>query len=142
LIDQERGRWDFPQTIAAVERMTHKWPKASLKLVEDKANGSAVIQTLRNRIQGLVGVEPQGGKIARAQAVTAQIESGNVFLPHPQIASWHDAFVEECATFPFGRNDDQVDQMTQALIRMRTMPQYSATSIYQPPGGSRAWMNV
>ena len=34
--------------------------KARLKLVEDKANGPAVIQSLRHEIGGLVEVTPQG----------------------------------------------------------------------------------
>jgi phage terminase large subunit-like protein len=64
-------------------------------------------------------MNPEGGKIARAQAVCPQCESGNVYLPHPAIASWVDAFIDECAMFPAGRNDDQVDSMTQALNRLR-----------------------
>ena len=80
-----------------------------------KANGSAVIQSLRHEIPGLVAVVPDGGKVARAQAVSPQVESGNVYLPHPAIAPWVEAFVEECATFPNGKCDDQVDQMSQAL---------------------------
>jgi hypothetical protein len=43
------------------------------------------------------------------------IESGNVYLPR-QVPWVHD-FVEECASFPNGKNDDQVDQMSQALHR-------------------------
>jgi predicted phage terminase large subunit-like protein len=61
--------------------MTQKHPKAGLKLVEDKANGPAVIQALRHEVHGLVAVVPDGGKIARAQAVSPQVESGNVYLP-------------------------------------------------------------
>ena len=80
-----------------------------------KANGSAVNQSLRHEIPGLVAVVPDGGKVARSQAVSPQLESGNVYLPHPAIAPWVEAFVEECATFPNGKCDDQVDQMSQAL---------------------------
>jgi phage terminase large subunit-like protein len=58
--------------------MTLKWPKATLKLVEDKANGPAVIQALRHDISGLVAITPEGGKVARAQAVSPQVESCNV----------------------------------------------------------------
>ena len=54
----------------------------------DKANGTAVIATLKHEIQGLIAVNPEGGKEARASAVSPQIESGNVYLPHPSIAPW------------------------------------------------------
>jgi predicted phage terminase large subunit-like protein len=47
-----------------------------------------------------VAVVPDGGKVAGAQAVSPQVESGNVYLPHPAIAPWVEAFVEECSTFP------------------------------------------
>ena len=85
------------------------------KLVEDKANGPAVIQELRHEISGLIEVNPEGGKLARAHAVSPQVESGNVYLPHPAIAAWIEGCMEEAAAFPNGRNGDQVDAMTQAL---------------------------
>jgi predicted phage terminase large subunit-like protein len=142
LLDQVRERLGFRETLAAVKTMTKKWPKAALKLVEDKANGPAVIQALRHQIPGLVAVVPDGGKVARAQAVSPQVESGNVYLPHPAIAPWVEAFVEECSTFPNGKYDDQVDQMTQALNRMRAMV---ATKVDPSPAptyrhGDRSWM--
>jgi predicted phage terminase large subunit-like protein len=55
---------------------------------------------------------PDGGKIARAQAVSPQVESGNVYLPHPAIAPWVEAFVDELAAFPNGKHDDQVDSFS------------------------------
>jgi Terminase RNaseH-like domain len=87
--------------------------------VEDRANGPAVIQELRHDVAGLIAVNPEGGKMARAQAVSPQVESGNVYLPHPALAAWVEDLIEETAAFPHGRNDDQVDAMTQALNRLR-----------------------
>ena len=87
------------------------------ELIEDKANGSAVIQMLAHEIPGLLPVNPSGGKIARAQAISPLIEAGNVYLPHPDYAPWVDDFIEECVQFPNGAHDDQVDAMTQALLR-------------------------
>ncbi len=117
LLDQVRDKMDFPSTIDAVEKMTEKWPKAGAKWIEDKANGPAVIATLGRRVPGLIPVNPEGGKEARAHAVSPMIEAGNVFLPHPAIASWVHEFIEECAAFPNSVNNDQVDSMTQALLR-------------------------
>ena len=76
-----------------------------------------MIASLQHEIQGLVAVNPAGGKVARAQAASPQIEAGNVYLLHPAYASWVEDFLEECAAFPAGRHDDQVDAMTQALNR-------------------------
>jgi predicted phage terminase large subunit-like protein len=117
LLDQVRDRMDFPATIQAVRTLSAKWPQARVKLVEDKANGPAVIATLKKEISGLIPVEPQGSKESRAWAVSPEVEAGNVYLPDPSIAPWVHDFIEECTVFPNGTNDDQVDAMTQALIR-------------------------
>src|SRR5690606_15923029 len=80
LLDQVLDRMDFTKTISAVIRMTNKWPQATTKLVEDKANGPAVISALRKKISGLIAVEPEGSKESRVHSVSPEIESGNVYL--------------------------------------------------------------
>ncbi len=50
------------------------------------------------------------------------VEAGNVYLPHPDYMPWVKDFIEECAAFPNGAHDDQVDAMTQALLRWITLP--------------------
>lgn len=114
MLDQVRGRMSFTETLRAIRSLSAKWPQAIRKLVEDKANGTAVIDVLRKEIPGLIPVEPEGGKIVRANAVTAVAEAGNIYLPDPSIAPWVHDFVEEHAVFPNGANDDQVDAQTQA----------------------------
>jgi len=102
-----------------------------------------IAESSRRRVQGLVAVTPEGGKIARAQAVSPQVEAGNVYLPHPAIAPWVEPFMEECSTFPNGKNDEQVDQMTQALNRLRAMTVLTGRSplpTLRPPSGDRGWM--
>jgi predicted phage terminase large subunit-like protein len=120
--DQFRERTDCPGTVKAVRAMTEKWPATMAVLIEDKANGSAVIQMLAHEIPGLLPVNPQGGKIARAAAVSPLIEAGNIYLPHPAYAPWVNDFIEECVQFPNGAHDDQVDAMTQALLRWHEVP--------------------
>ncbi len=129
--DQIRARMDCPATVKAVLQLTAKWPRCLAKLIEDKANGSAVIQMLTSHIPGILPVNPEGGKIARAMAVSPLIEAGNIYLPHPLFAPWVADFVEECAAFPNGAHDDQVDAMTQALLRWNmAVPQ--ETVLYLP----------
>ena len=119
LLDQCRARMDMPRTKEAIRVLTEKWPRAGAKLIEDKANGPAVMQELQQEISGLIAVTPEGGKIARANAVAPMVEAGNVYLPHPAIQRWVDEFIEEATVFPNARYDDQVDAMTQALNRLR-----------------------
>jgi predicted phage terminase large subunit-like protein len=113
LLDQIRDRTDINGTLQMVQSLSTKWPQAKAKLIEDKANGSAVIDLLKRKIPGLIAVQPEGGKVVRAVAVSPYVESGNVHLP--QGKAWASDFVEECAAFPNGAHDDQVDAMTQAI---------------------------
>ncbi|MCI1696477.1 phage terminase large subunit [Aneurinibacillus aneurinilyticus] len=118
LLDQVRAQMNFPATISAIRSLSAKWPQAHAKYVEDKANGPAVIATLKREISGLIPVNPEGGKVVRAQAVSPAIEAGNVFLPDSSIAPWIHDFIEEYAAFPNGANDDQVDCGTQAINKL------------------------
>jgi predicted phage terminase large subunit-like protein len=88
-----------------------------LKLVEDKANGPAVVQSPRHEITDFVEVNPEGGKISRAAAASPKLESGNWFLAHPLLAHWVERFIAECAAFPAGAHDDQVDAWSQGAKR-------------------------
>lgn len=118
LLDQVRGRMDFPGTCAALVGLSARWPQATLKVVEDKANGPAVIQQLRGKVGGLVPYSPVDSKLARANAVAPFAESRNVEIPDPKDAPWVGDWIEEMAAFPNGTHDDQVDCATQALIRL------------------------
>jgi phage terminase large subunit-like protein len=66
VLDEVRARMDLPATLLAVRQLSARWREASLKLVEDNANGPAVIQSLCHEIAGFVEVNPEGGKISRA----------------------------------------------------------------------------
>lgn len=122
LLDQTRGKMNLKATMQAIRNMTAKWPKAYAKLIEDKANGTAVIELLKKEISGLIPINPQGGKEVRAAAVEPLLEAGNVYIPDPSIAPWINDYVEEAAAFPNGSNDDQVDCTTQALVRLNNKP--------------------
>jgi predicted phage terminase large subunit-like protein len=117
LLDQVRDRMTFSGTLIAVNTLSGKWPRAHLKLIEDKANGTAVIDVLKNKISGIVPVSPLGGKEVRANACEPIVEAGNVYLPDPSIAPWVNDYIEEMVSFP-GVFDDQVDATTQALNYM------------------------
>lgn len=117
LLDQIRERLDMPATVAAIRSMASAHPKATEKLIEDKANGPAVVSTLQDEIPGLIAVTPEGGKIVRAHGCAPRVEAGNVWLPHPSVFPWVRALIDELVAFPNGANDDQVDSLTQYLNR-------------------------
>lgn len=108
---------DFPGTVAALRTVRQLYPAARTVLIEDKANGTAVIQTLR-REMFCIPINPQGGKVARVNAIAAAIESGHVFLPMMEKAPWVEDFMDQFSVFPNGSHDDMVDACSQALSRM------------------------
>lgn len=113
LVDQWRDRIDFDATKDLCDAKFGEREEARTKLIEAKANGPAIISSLKRKYNGLVAVEPKGSKVARAMGVVGVVKSGNVYLP--KYASWREAFIDEHAKFPFAKNDDQVDAMTQYL---------------------------
>jgi predicted phage terminase large subunit-like protein len=119
LLDQVRDRMGFTRTVKALQALSEKWPDARIKLIEDKANGPAVMDALKGKVSGMVAVEPEGSKIARAHAVSPEVEGGDVYLPHPDLPGneWVELYLAEFTQFPFASKDDQVDQTTQALKR-------------------------
>lgn len=132
LLDQRRGRWDFPATLAQF-RDFNSDKKVFKHLVEKKANGAAMIKTLRDEFTGIKPVNPTTSKENRARAVTGEIESGHVFLPHPNELKWVGELMSELREFPTGVHDDQVDVLTQALDEMREGNDLGSISV---PSGS------
>jgi predicted phage terminase large subunit-like protein len=86
LLDFLCARLDFVATLAFLREIHAKWPHVFAKLVEDKANGPAVISALQREIPGLIAVDPEGGKVVRARAASPIVESGNVWLPNNEHA--------------------------------------------------------
>jgi len=119
LVAQVCARMSFVESCRAVVAMSARYPMAITKAIEDKANGPAIVSALELQISGLVLVNPEGGKEARAHACSGLFEAGNVFIPHDSIAPWCPAYRAQMSTFPRGVNDDMVDQTTQALIRLQ-----------------------
>jgi len=114
LLDVVRGQMDFPETIAAVKKLSTRWPGALAKLIEDTANGPAVISTLAHEVPGLIPFKTRGkSKTDRASAASPLAEAGNVFIPEGIVG---DTFIDEAASFPHGTNDDQVDAWSQAVL--------------------------
>lgn len=113
LIDLIKRRMDFPETLRAIKYMVNKYPQKHSILVEDKANGSAIISMLKHEVGSIIPITPKESKVARANAITGIVEGGNVYLP--RYADFTSEFVEEFASFPNGVHDDLVDACTQFI---------------------------
>src|SRR5699024_10636458 len=103
-----------------------KHHEASAILVEDKANGPAIIDTLKREISGIIPVEPNGDKVQRLEAASPQIEAGNVYLP--ENAEFTKDYIEEMVAFPNAKHDDRVDATSQLLNWVERKPVAYASS--------------
>lgn len=124
-LGEARGRWGFTVCLTEFAKICEKTPigafKATLKLVENKANGPALENVLKSKISGIVLEEPEGSKLARVNAVTPLWEAGNVNLPDESIYPEIREICEEWASFgPGCAFDDRTDTMSQALKRFQT----------------------
>jgi predicted phage terminase large subunit-like protein len=124
LLEVRRGQWGFTKTLEVFRELVQAWPLALEKIVEEKANGAAIINTLSSEIAGIIPIDPEGGKEARAAAIQPQVRSGNVYLAEG--ADWLEEYVAEMASFPNGMFNDQVDSTSQALIYLGASPDITA----------------
>lgn len=155
LVAQQRGRWSFTQTIDRMRLWTDAAPSevnpaghlVHERLIEEKANGAAIIDVLKEHVSGIKPVNPTVGKEGRARAITPEIESGHVYLPHPDDEGneWVNDLLGELRDFPHSAHDDMVDALTQALAGLRdpgrgriTVPGVGATGVARGPAGMLA----
>lgn len=129
-------RMSFIETVAKIKEIHREFPDIDEFVIEDKANGSAIIDVFRYEegIPPIVPVNPQGGKVARAKATSNFIEQGNMFIPNDfteqeskqiewdgkdnHLLSGREKFIKQHSSFPFGTKDDMVDMQTQGLTRI------------------------
>lgn len=152
LIDLYHAKLDFPTMLKEFQDWIAKGCNAGIieKVVEDKANGPAMIAMLKDKISGLVAYSPDRDKVSRARAVSPLMEAGNVWVPAEGAVPWLADFLQECRAFPKGALKDRVDTMTQALLKlsMDSSGSYEAELVQTPgstiagartPAGTRRW---
>lgn len=117
IINRVRERLSFNETVDTIKDTIAFLEERDLGytgiLIEDKANGSAVIDSLQNEYDNIIPVTPAGGKESRLHSASRPIRQGRVFLPRGAI--WTKEFINEFTSFPNGKHDDQVDSLTQVL---------------------------
>ena len=134
LIHLVRDRLDFSATITELLRVKVIFKECNKFVIENKANGPAVISTLKDKIPGIVSYNPSESKIARAIAASPQFEAGNIFIPDPYYEKNREErpwcytplegsktvllqeYIKEFQSFPHGKNDDMVDSSVQMLL--------------------------
>lgn len=132
LIHKYKGRPSFTQlkdiAFALAEDKPHKelnggqrrgWKPDGI-FIEAKATGAPLIDEMRQKGIPVVNYTPTratGNKVERANAVSTILESGIVWVQENDPAA--EELIEECAQFPRGLNDDDVDTFVLACMRFR-----------------------
>ena len=110
------GRFDFPQTKSKVlENYATFIPNATL--IEAKANGQAIVDSIKGIISGVVPIVPKEDKVSRANAIIPMFEANQVKFPAN--TDWLLKLTDECLGFPRSPHDDIVDALTQGLNYLR-----------------------
>lgn len=113
IMDVFRMKLEFPALLRRAIALAEKF-KPNVILIEDKASGQSLIQTLKSETRlPIKAVKSNGDKELRAHLVTPIIEAGKVFLP--ERADWLMDFLTEMSEFPLSAHDDIVDCITQGL---------------------------
>jgi predicted phage terminase large subunit-like protein len=112
---------DAAATEAEIRRQRLAYAPINAILVEDKANGPAIIQRLKVNVPGVIARNPQGGKIPRMRAAACGWQAGEWFIDRD--AAWTPPFVEQIIMFPNAAYDDMVDMMSQAAAYLLDVSQ-------------------
>lgn len=118
LLDETIGVWNYPETKRKFAEVQERqlWDSCEAILVEDKANGIALIDELKAEYPLIKPIEPVGSKEDRAARHSAIFEAGRVFFPR---RPWVEEYKTELINFPRQRLNDRVDTTTQAFDYMR-----------------------
>ncbi len=123
VLDVRRGRWAWPDARRVIAQTAQLDGPDCVQGIEDVAFQRAAYQDLV-RIPELGGVplrlvRPQGDKINRAGAWAGRVEDGLFIVVR---AEWTRDFLNECAAFPVGEHDDQVDAVSGAVQMLGRQP--------------------
>lgn len=124
LIDVVRGRFEAPELEKTAKILwdayrlvdPNKYGSLRKMVIEDKASGTGLIQSLARKSIPVIAMQREKDKYTRALDIVPACASGLVVLPKD--APWLKTFEAEVAAFPDGSFDDQVDPMIDAVLEM------------------------
>ena len=129
--DLVNDKMTFTESVSAVRTLSGKWSRARAKVVENKANGPAIVDLLKKEIPGMVEFNPKGSKEERAISVTPYFEAGNIHFPDSKTHPWVDDLIRDLLIFPKGTFKDTTDALVQGILYLMDKP--AATG---PPKGT------
>lgn len=118
LLSNRRGRWDYTELLDETRAAVRRFQPDRI-IIENKASGIILIQDMQRAGFPVWAYSPGKGqdKESRVHTISRYVVGGRVWMPEDKM--WADDLVDEACAFPFGRNDDQLDAMTLALLHLR-----------------------
>lgn len=122
IIDYMKERLPFTQVLLRMVRVHDRWSEYGIPIshiVEEKANGSAVLDVMQQKIAGFVPFDPGNqDKVTRMKLITPYTESGNVRIPNLNKVDWGASLVHDLVKFPYIDHDDIPDAFSQLLTKV------------------------
>ena len=107
----------LPKTKKTLQIICGQYPQLKKKIIEEKAMGGPIIETLGREIGGFVPFNPKGvSKEARFNSITPYFEGGNIWFPDESLQPDIEDYVEQVLRFPNVGHDDFVDTISQYLL--------------------------
>ncbi len=104
---------NFLQTVQIAGELVRKWGCKAI-MVEDKANGPAVIEMLRAAHYTVIPVDPKTSKESRAHAANVLYQAGRAL--HNTEMTDLAGYESSLSKFPRGKKKDLVDALCQILL--------------------------
>lgn len=125
IIDCLEQRMGFTKSVNYVEQIDDIYSGA-IQIIEDKANGSAILQQLQDSVAGLQSFQPgTASKYQRLESASLYMTSGNVVFVktvfNKLTQSWElspmlQTLIQRLLSFPFVEHDDIVDAFSMLVL--------------------------
>ena len=133
LIEFVLKKMDYLEQLAVISHFAKKYSYWAI-LVETKANGDALLSSLRTKFPRCVGVDPHGkGKRERAQLVLPFVQAGYLSLPDITICSNVTDAISQILTFT-GIGDEEDDFIDTLIYDIAYYEQYANVQTQQVIG--------
>ncbi len=125
IIDNLEKRMAFVKSTEYVQQLDEVYP-GIIQIIEDKANGSPILQQLQDKVAGMQAYQPgTASKMQRLESAALYMTSGNVIFvrtKHNKMTNTYeltDAMInlkQRLLSFPFVEHDDIVDSFSMLVL--------------------------
>ena len=112
LCDMLKLKIPYPELKNKIKNIIEKYD-ALVVLIEDKSNGSSMIQDLQTNYTNIIPIKPTKSKECRVNDILTTFEAGGIIIADHE--NWTQELEIELLSFPACKHDDQVDAISQFI---------------------------